>query len=111
LPRSRAPAWWSFFGWLEQEYIAHPDGLAPREAAPLSAKLVNNIHTNLSALWHWALDEGLVKVNVIRQIEPPLIVAGVVQTITKEEVEALLQRGTATAKNETSLFCLNSDSR
>jgi site-specific recombinase XerD len=57
------------------------------------------------------LDEGLVKGNVIRQIEPPLIGEVVVQTFTKEEVGALLQRGTATAKNETLLFCLNSDAR
>ena len=77
----------------------------------MSAKSLNNIPTNLSLLWHWGLDEGLVKVNVIRQIEPPLIVAGVVQTITKEEVEALLRRGMATAKNEALLFCLSPDAR
>jgi site-specific recombinase XerD len=51
---------------------------------------VNNIHTNLSALSHWALDEGLVKVNVIRQVERPLIGEVVVRTFTPEEVEALL---------------------
>lgn len=84
------PPGWSFLAWLSQGYVADPDGLAPREAAPGPAKSVNNIHPNLSALSHWALDEGLVKVNVIRQVERPLIGEVVVRTFTPEEVEALL---------------------
>jgi hypothetical protein len=47
-----------FFARLQQEYVTEPDGVAPRGVKSLSAKTVNNIHANLSALWHWALDEG-----------------------------------------------------
>ena len=57
----------------------------------LSAKTVKNIHTNLSALWHWALDEGLVKKNIIRSIEPPPVNDAVIQTFTKDETEILLK--------------------
>jgi integrase/recombinase XerD len=68
-----------------------PDGVAPRGAKSLSAKTVLNIHTNLSALWHWAEDEGLVKKNIIRSIEPPPVSEAVIQTLTKDETDLLLK--------------------
>lgn len=80
-----------FFVWLQQEYVTNPDGVAPRGTMSLSAKTVLNIHTNLSALWHWALDEGLVKKNIIRSIEPPPAAEAVIQTFTKEEIDLLLK--------------------
>jgi hypothetical protein len=36
-----------FFVWLQEEYLAEPDGVAPRGKFKLSAKTVLNIHTNL----------------------------------------------------------------
>jgi integrase/recombinase XerD len=80
-----------FFAWLQQEYTTNPDGVAPRGTMALSAKTVKNIHTNLSALWHWALDEGLVKKNIIRTIAPPPVSGQVIQTLSKEEIELLLK--------------------
>jgi hypothetical protein len=50
-----------FFVWLQEEYLAEPDGVAPRGKLKLSAKTVLNIHTNLSALWRWAVEEGFAK--------------------------------------------------
>ena len=37
----------------------------------LSAKTALNIHTALSSLWHWALDEHIVERNVVRDVAPP----------------------------------------
>jgi integrase/recombinase XerC len=37
------------------------------------------------------LDEGLVKQNIIRTIEPPPISQQVIQTLSKEEIELLLK--------------------
>jgi len=80
-----------FFAWLQQEYTTNPDGVAPRGTMTLSAKTIKNIHTNLSALWHWALDEELVKKNIIRSIDPPPVSDAVIQVFTKEEIDQLLK--------------------
>jgi integrase/recombinase XerD len=37
----------------------------------LSAKSVLNLHTGLSALWRWAVKEGLVEKHTVRDVEPP----------------------------------------
>jgi integrase/recombinase XerD len=80
-----------FFAWLQHEYISIPDGVAPRGSITLSSKTVRNIHTNLSALWHWASDEELVSKNIIRTIDAPPVSERVIQTFTKEEIEVLLK--------------------
>jgi len=80
-----------FFVWLQHEYISVPDGVAPRGSITLSAKTVRNIHTNLSALWHWGLDEDLVPKNIVRSIDAPPASDRVIQTFTKEEIERLLK--------------------
>ncbi|MGB3701728.1 MAG: phage integrase SAM-like domain-containing protein, partial [Anaerolineales bacterium] len=38
---------------------------------PVAKKTILNYHTGLSALWSWALDEGLVDENIMRRIKRP----------------------------------------
>jgi site-specific recombinase XerD len=52
---------------------------------------VLNIHTNLSALWRWAVEEGFAKTNIIRAIKPPAISDSLIETFTREDIEKLLQ--------------------
>lgn len=80
-----------FFAWLQEDYLTEPDGVAPRGKFKLSAKTVLNIHTNLSALWHWAVDESFVKTNIVRSIQPPAISDAVIEPFTREEIEKLLR--------------------
>jgi len=80
-----------FFAWLQHEYVSIPDGVAPRGPITLSSKTVRNIHTNLSSLWHWGVDEDLVPKNIIRTIDPPPISKRVIQPFSKEEIELLLK--------------------
>lgn len=79
-----------FFHWLQTEYRSEPDGVAPRGSIKLSPKSVRNVHTDLSALWSWAVDEGWVETNIVRTIEAPNASPPVVEPYTQEEVEALL---------------------
>ena len=80
-----------FFAWLQEDYTTEPDGVAPRGKFKLSAKTVLNIHTNLSALWRWAVDDGFAKTNIIRSIQPPAVSDSIIETFTKEDVENLLK--------------------
>lgn len=79
-----------FFAWLRDEYLSEPDGAAPRGQIKLSPKSILNIHTDLSGLWSWGVAEGFVPANIVRTIAPPDPKAPVVETLTKEEVDALL---------------------
>ena len=58
-----------FFGSLQEDYKSEPDGVAPRGKYKLSQKSVLNIHINLSSLWCWAVNEKLVKSNIVREIK------------------------------------------
>jgi integrase/recombinase XerD len=79
-----------FFAWLRDEYLSEPDGAAPPGQIKLSPKSILNIHTDLSGLWSWGVAEGFVPANIVRTIAPPDPKAPVVETLTKEEVDALL---------------------
>ncbi len=79
-----------FFAWLRNEYLSEPDGAAPRGQIKLSPKSILNIHTDLSGLWSWGVEEGFVPANIVRTIDPPDPKAPVVETLTKEEVDGLL---------------------
>lgn len=80
-----------FFAWLQDGYVAEPDGVAPRGRIKLSPKSVLNVHTNLSALWSWAVKEGLAMTNIVRGIDPPRVSPPVVEALTKDEIAALLK--------------------
>jgi len=62
----------------------------PRAADQAGAEDILNIHTDLSALWSWGVEEGFVPANIVRTIAPPDPKAPVVETLTKEEINALL---------------------
>ena len=80
----------SFFAYLRDEYISEPDGIANRGQIKLSAKTILNIHTDLSALWNWGVEEGYVKTNLVRTIQPPDAKPRVVETLSKDDLEKLL---------------------
>jgi len=79
-----------FFAWLRDEYLSEPDGAAPRGQIKLAPKTILNIHTDLSGLWTWGVEEGFVSANIVRTIDPPDPKAPVVETLTKDEIDALL---------------------
>ena len=81
----------SFFAWLQEDYISNSDGIAPREKKPLASKTIRNIHTNLSALWSWAVEEELVKKNVMQEIDKPPASPPIIEPFTKEDMTALLK--------------------
>lgn len=66
-------------------------GAVAREARPLSKKTSLNYHTGLSALWQWAVGEGLVGRNVVREVEPPRPEKTVIVPLSQGDVKALLQ--------------------
>jgi len=79
-----------FFAWLQDEYISEPNGIAPRGKIRLSPKSIKNIHTNLSSLWAWAVDEGYAEDNRIRGIDPPRVSTPVIEPFTRDEIRAIL---------------------
>ena len=70
--------------------LYQPLGAAPRGQIKLSPKTILNVHTDLSGLWTWGVEEGFVSANIVRTIAPPDPKAPVVETLTKEEIDALL---------------------
>jgi integrase len=79
------------FSWLETGRLVEPDGVAPRAPRKLAAKTRNIIHGGLSALWAWAITEGIVPANFVRTIEPPQFSEPDIQPHTLEDVESLLK--------------------
>ena len=76
----------AFFSWLQEDYVSNPDGIAPRMKKPLSPKTIRNIHTNLSAFWNWAVDEGFVKENIINATGKPPASTPKIEPLTKDEI-------------------------
>lgn len=58
--------------------------------AGLKKKTVLNYHTGLSALWNWAVSEGIADENVVRRIKPPKPELRVITPYTFEEVKLML---------------------
>lgn len=56
----------------------------------LSPKTIRNVHTALSGLRIWGVEEGFVSATIERTRDPPDPKAPVVETLTKEEIDALL---------------------
>ncbi len=86
-----------------EEFLAHL-GSTPqisrspisRKAKPLSKKSLLNVHTGLSALWTWALREGVVTEQIIREIPRPKPETRAIIPLTRDEVAALLNACRAT---------------
>jgi integrase/recombinase XerD len=80
-----------FFAWLNDGYVSGNKGHIPRPAGKLSQQSLYTIHSHLSVLWSWGVEEGLVAKNIVRTIkidkpDPPAI-----ETFTREEIQALLK--------------------
>lgn len=56
----------------------------------VSEKTLLNYHAGLSALWTWALAEGLVEQHVVRQVVPPRPTQTAVLPYTEADVKAML---------------------
>jgi integrase/recombinase XerD len=80
-----------FFAWLQDGYTREPKGPIPRGEIKLSPKTILNVHTALSALWHWAVTEEIVEKNIVRQITLPDTPDPVIEPFTKEDIEAMLK--------------------
>ncbi len=81
----------AFFAWLRDDYISEPGGAVQRAPMKLGPKSILNVHTALSALWTWAMEEGLAAANPIRAIEAPKVVEPVIEIFTKEQIEKMLE--------------------
>ena len=55
----------------------------------LSAKTVRNYHTGLSALWTWALKEGLVEQHIVRAVDPPKPEKRAILPYTEQDIRAM----------------------
>lgn len=71
-------------------------GAVARKAQPLSKKSLLNIHTGLSALWTWAMREGVVEVHILHEIPRPKPEKRTIVPLTRNEVVALLEACHAT---------------
>jgi len=67
-----------------------PGGIAPRPVMVLSKKTMLNIHTGLSALWTWAVAEGLTKRHLLREIPRPRPEKRAVTPFTEQDIKTLL---------------------
>ena len=57
----------------------------------LSAKTVRNYHIGLSALWTWALKEGLANRHVVRDVQAPKPEQRQIVPYTQRDIEAMLR--------------------
>ena len=81
----------AFFAWLQDEYVCAANGHIQRKPIHLSPKTILNIHVALSVLWTWEVNEGLVEKNIVRTIDAPRVQPPVIETFSKEQIEALLK--------------------
>lgn len=79
-----------FFAWLDSCEVT-PAGIASRGTFRLSAKSRRNIHTNLSALWTWAVGNGYTDRNIVRTIPAPDVEETIIDPLTPDEVALLIK--------------------
>jgi hypothetical protein len=70
-----------------------PNGVARRPEKGLSNKTILNIHTALSALWTWAVAEGIVSQHLLRQIPRPKPEKRAITPYSEENIKTLLANG------------------
>lgn len=66
-------------------------GIIKHKAKPLSKKSILNVHTALSSLWTWAVDEGVADTHIIRTIKRPKPEGRAINPLTRDDVAALLE--------------------
>jgi len=79
-----------FLGHLRDAPV-EPSGVAPRRKRVLSKKSVLNIYIALSALWTWAVTEGLASSHVVRAISPPTPEKPAIEPFSRSDVKAMLE--------------------
>jgi len=57
----------------------------------VSAKTLRNYHADLSALWKWAIQQGVCEQNPVRQIKAPIAEKKVILPLSKNEIFAILE--------------------
>jgi len=57
----------------------------------VSAKTLRNYHADLSALWQWAIQQGVCSENPVRQMKAPVAEKKTIIPLSKVEVSALLE--------------------
>ncbi|MBN1890415.1 MAG: tyrosine-type recombinase/integrase [Thermoflexales bacterium] len=57
---------------------------------PVSKKTALNYHAGLSALWRWAVSEGYVSRNIVRDVTPPKPEERAVEPFVENDVKAML---------------------
>jgi integrase/recombinase XerD len=57
----------------------------------VSAKTLRNYHADLSALWQWAIQQGICEYNPVRQIKAPIAEKKTIIPLSKAEILALLE--------------------
>lgn len=82
----------AFFGDLEFETINKHHIIQFMAAqSNVSAKTLRNYHANLSALWQWAIQQGVCKENPVRQIKAPVAEKKTILPFSKVEILAILE--------------------
>jgi integrase/recombinase XerD len=80
-----------FLAWLRDDYKPEPSNGRGRHVDKLSPKTILDIYGTASALWGWAVEEELAEKNLIRTIAAPKATDPVIETFTKEQLEAMLK--------------------
>jgi integrase/recombinase XerD len=85
--------WVAFMAWLRDDYISACEGVARREPRPLSQKSLLNIHTDLCALYTWAISPGieLATTHIFHTIERPEADTPVIEMFTREQIRDMLK--------------------
>ena len=79
----------AFIRHLQTSEFPQP-GAVERPPKTLGSKSVRNIHTALSSLWTWAITEGYTETHVVRAVTPPKPEAPQIETLTEEQIRAIL---------------------
>ncbi|MFP4344261.1 MAG: tyrosine-type recombinase/integrase [Anaerolineales bacterium] len=73
------------------------NGFAPHPTKPLSKKSLLNIHTALSSMWTWAVEEGLTSRHVMSHVPRPDPEKRVIVPFTKNEINRIFKACRRTA--------------
>lgn len=65
-------------------------GAARQAPKPLANKTILNYHIGLSALWTWAVAEGIAEEHLLRQVEAPRANKPAIVPLSQQDVRALL---------------------
>jgi site-specific recombinase XerD len=80
-----------FMAWLGETEFDAPRAAVPRPPRLLSNKTLRNHHAALSALWTWAIAEGICSDNPMHHIKRPKPRKHVIQPFTDEDIRAILE--------------------